>query len=170
MVLGRPQFAHVSLILGRTHEALEGHGATSVAAYSEEGYLPTLCQLLTLLGWSSRMGCVFSRDYPSEFSLDRVNAAPAVFDPQKFAWPPDSTASMSAASSAVVRPFRVPLAEEGIDSSIRACTADGAREMLRFVRVHASRGRPRIAEKLARVRDWSAARRGGYNGGTMTGA
>ena len=85
-----PRFAHVSLILGQDRTKLsKRHGATSVSAYAEEGFLPdAMVNYLTLLGWSSPDGLdVFTRQYAIEkFALDRVNAAPAVFDPQKFEW------------------------------------------------------------------------------------
>ncbi|HEX6095795.1 MAG TPA: glutamate--tRNA ligase [Thermoanaerobaculia bacterium] len=117
-----PQFAHVSLILGQDRTKLsKRHGATSVSAYAEEGYLPdAMLNYLTLLGWSSPDGLdVFSRQYAIEhFSLDRVNSAPAVFDPQKFEWLNGQYIhTMSAADlAAFVRPsFDVPWLEEGID-------------------------------------------------------
>ena len=117
-----PQFAHVSLILGQDRTKLsKRHGATSVSAYAEEGYLPdAMLNYLTLLGWSSPDGLdVFSRQYAIDhFSLDRVNSAPAVFDPQKFEWVNGQYVhSMSAADLAkFVRPFfDVPWLEEGID-------------------------------------------------------
>lgn len=87
---GVPEFAHVSLILGQDRTKLsKRHGATSVSAYAEEGYLPeAMLNYLTLLGWSSPDSReIFSRQFAAEnFDLERVNAAPAVFDPQKFAW------------------------------------------------------------------------------------
>jgi glutamyl-tRNA synthetase len=85
-----PFFAHVSLILGSDRSKLsKRHGATSVSAYAEQGYLPAaMVNYLTMLGWSAPDGRdVFSTEYASEhFSLDRVNSAPAVFDPQKLEW------------------------------------------------------------------------------------
>lgn len=85
-----PEFAHVSLILGQDRTKLsKRHGATSVSAYAEEGFLSdAMFNYLTLLGWSPPKGVeIFSRgEATSDFSLDRVNAAPAVFDPQKFRW------------------------------------------------------------------------------------
>lgn len=85
-----PEFAHVSLILGQDRSKLsKRHGATSVSAYAEEGYLPeAMLNYLTLLGWSAPGGEeIFSRQFAVDsFSLDRVNSAPAVFDPQKFLW------------------------------------------------------------------------------------
>jgi nondiscriminating glutamyl-tRNA synthetase len=85
-----PRFAHVSLILGQDRTKLsKRHGATSVTAYAEAGFLAdAMVNYLTLLGWSAPDGRdVFDRDYAiANFALDRVNSAPAVFDPQKFEW------------------------------------------------------------------------------------
>ncbi len=87
---GVPQFAHVSLILGPDRSKLsKRHGATSVTAYADEGFLPeAMVNYLTLLGWSTPDGReIFGDDYAFEnFSLDRVNSAPAVFDRQKLEW------------------------------------------------------------------------------------
>jgi nondiscriminating glutamyl-tRNA synthetase len=85
-----PQFAHVSLILGQDRTKLsKRHGATSVAQYAADGFLPeAMVNYLTMLGWSAPDGReIFDAQYASEhFSLDRVNPAPAVFDPQKLEW------------------------------------------------------------------------------------
>lgn len=117
-----PKFAHVSLILGQDRSKLsKRHGATSVSAYAEEGFLPdAMVNYLTMLGWSSPDGLdVFSREYAIErFSLDRVNAAPAVFDPQKFDWLNGQYIhAMSAAELVplVRKFFDVPWLEAGID-------------------------------------------------------
>ena len=137
-----PQFAHVSLILGQDRTKLsKRHGATSVSAYAEEGYLPdAMVNYLTLLGWSSPDGLdVFTREYAIEkFSLERVNSAPAVFDPQKFEWLNGQYIhAMSAAQLApLVRPFFEDVAwlEEGIElvkTSVQKLTQ--FREALDFV-------------------------------------
>ncbi len=85
-----PRFAHVSLILGPDRSKLsKRHGATSVSAYADEGFLPeAMVNYLTMLGWSAPDGReIFDRQYVFEnFSLDRVNSAPAVFDRQKLEW------------------------------------------------------------------------------------
>jgi glutamyl-tRNA synthetase len=117
-----PRFAHVSLILGSDRTKLsKRHGATSVSAFADEGYLPdAMVNYLTLLGWSSPEGLdVFSREYAiKNFSLDRVNPAPAVFDPQKLEWMNGQYISkMTSAELAplVRRFFDVPWLEEGIE-------------------------------------------------------
>lgn len=137
-----PHFAHVSLILGQDRTKLsKRHGATSVSAYAEEGYLPdAMLNYLTLLGWSSPDGLdVFSREYAIEkFSLDRVNAAPAVFDPQKFEWVNGQYLHAMSASELVplVKPFfDVPWLEAAIDvvkTNVTRLTQFG--EVLAFVR------------------------------------
>ena len=153
-----PRFAHVSLILGQDRTKLsKRHGATSVSAYAEQGYLPdAMVNYLTLLGWSSPDGLdVFSRDYAIEkFALDRVNAAPAVFDPQKLDWLNGQYIhAMSAAELApMVRPFfDAPWLEEGIDvvkTSVHRLTEFA--EALRFVLEYTAPPVERpFAEKIA---------------------
>ena len=136
-----PKFAHVSLILGQDRSKLsKRHGATSVSAYADEGFLPdAMVNYLTMLGWSSPDGLdVFSREYAIErFSLDRVNAAPAVFDPQKFDWLNGQYIhAMPAAELAplVRKFFDVPWLEAGIDvikTSVQRLTQFG--DALQFV-------------------------------------
>ncbi|HEX7420245.1 MAG TPA: glutamate--tRNA ligase [Thermoanaerobaculia bacterium] len=137
-----PEFAHVSLILGPDRTKLsKRHGATSVSQYADDGFLPdAMFNYLTLLGWSSPDGAeVFSREHAIErFALDRVNAAPAVFDRQKLEWL--NGQYIHAMSAAVLRPlvapfFNVPWLEEGIDvvkTSVHLLTQFA--EALRFVR------------------------------------
>jgi nondiscriminating glutamyl-tRNA synthetase len=136
-----PRFAHVSLILGQDRSKLsKRHGATSVSQYAEEGFLPdAMLNYLTLLGWSSPDGQeVFTREAAiANFSLDRVNAAPAVFDPQKLDWL--NGQYLHAMSAAELRPlvapfWDVPWLEEGIDvvkTSVTRLTQ--FREALAFV-------------------------------------
>src|SRR3954452_10212547 len=120
-----PRFAHVSLILGQDRTKLsKRHGATSVSQFAEEGYLAdAMVNYLTMLGWSAPDGReIFTRDYAIEnFALDRVNAAPAVFDPQKLDWL--YVQYIHAMSAAELRPLVAPRVggdapwlEEAIDS------------------------------------------------------
>src|SRR3954471_10172952 len=86
-----PEFAHLSTILGPDRERLsKRHGATSVASFRDMGVLPeALMNYLALLGWAPSGGDreIFSKDeLIKEFDLDRVNAAPAVFDFTKLYW------------------------------------------------------------------------------------
>ena len=136
-----PDFAHVSLILGQDRTKLsKRHGATSVSAYADEGFLPdAMFNYLTLLGWSAPDGRdILTREYAIEhFSLDRVHPAPAVFDPQKFEWM--NAQYIHAMSAEALRPlvarfFDAPWLTEGIEivkTSVHRLTQ--FREALRFV-------------------------------------
>ena len=82
-----PKFGHISLILGSDHKKMsKRHGATSVTAYKEMGYLPdAMVNYLALLGWAPKgEEEIFSREeLIREFSMDRVSSNDAVFDIQK---------------------------------------------------------------------------------------
>jgi glutamyl-tRNA synthetase len=84
-----PKFAHVSMILGPDKTKLsKRHGATSVVAYREMGYLPeALVNYLTRLGWSYGDQEIFSKEELVEkFTLENVGKSPAVFNPEKLLW------------------------------------------------------------------------------------
>jgi glutamyl-tRNA synthetase len=84
-----PVFAHLPMILGSDKARLsKRHGATSVIAYRDEGYLPdALINYLVRLGWSHGDQEVFTRQELVElFSFDRVGKAAAVFNPEKLIW------------------------------------------------------------------------------------
>jgi glutamyl-tRNA synthetase len=84
-----PQFGHVPMILGADKARLsKRHGATSVMAYKEMGYLPeALVNYLVRLGWSHGDQEIFSMDeLVSLFTLDSVGKSPAVFNPEKLLW------------------------------------------------------------------------------------
>jgi glutamyl-tRNA synthetase len=84
-----PKFAHLPMILGADKTRLsKRHGATSVMAYDEMGYLPeALINYLVRLGWSYGDQEVFTRDELVEyFSFEHVGKAAAVFNPEKLLW------------------------------------------------------------------------------------
>ena len=84
-----PQFAHVPLILGLDKARLsKRHGATSVTAYRDMGYLPeAILNYLVRLGWSHGDQELFSREELIEkFSLESVGKSAGVFNPEKFLW------------------------------------------------------------------------------------
>jgi glutamyl-tRNA synthetase len=85
-----PVFAHLPMIWGADGKRLsKRHGATSVEAYRDEGYLPeALLNYLALLGWSldGETTIVSSETLASAFSLDRVSSNPAIFDVDKLEW------------------------------------------------------------------------------------
>ena len=84
-----PIFAHVPMILGPDKKRLsKRHGATSVLAYRDEGYLPeALLNYLVRLGWSHGDEEVFSMEQLKEiFDIKNVGKAAAVFNPDKLVW------------------------------------------------------------------------------------
>ncbi len=85
-----PLFAHLPLILGPDRTPLsKRHGATAVAHFREEGYLPeALLNYLALLGWSAEDGQeIFElKELTAKFSLGRVAKSPAVFNQTKLKW------------------------------------------------------------------------------------
>jgi len=84
-----PKFAHVPMILGADKTRLsKRHGATSVMAYKEMGYLPeALVNYLVRLSWSHGDQEIFSLDeLIAYFDLDGVGKSPAVFNPDKLLW------------------------------------------------------------------------------------
>lgn len=84
-----PHFAHIPMILGADRSRLsKRHGATSVLAYQQMGYLPeAVVNYLARLGWSYGDQEIFTQDeLVGYFSLERVGKTPAVFDPVKLEW------------------------------------------------------------------------------------
>jgi glutamyl-tRNA synthetase len=84
-----PQFAHVPLILGTDKARLsKRHGATSVTAYRDMGYLPeAVVNYLVRLGWSHGDDEIFPcEELIEKFSLESVGKSAGVFNPQKFLW------------------------------------------------------------------------------------
>jgi len=84
-----PAFAHLPLILGQDRTRLsKRHGAASVTAYREMGYLPhALVNYLARLGWSYGDQEVFSREELIEkFSLEGAGRSAGIFNPDKLLW------------------------------------------------------------------------------------
>ena len=84
-----PRFGHLPMILGSDKTRLsKRHGATSIMAYKEMGYLPeAMVNYLVRLGWSHGDQELFSRDELIEkFSWKNVQTSPAVFNPDKLLW------------------------------------------------------------------------------------
>jgi len=86
-----PVFAHVPLILGPDKTRLsKRHGATSVIAYKDDGFLPEAFRnYLALLGWSppdSTKEIMSDRELIALFSLEGISHSNAVFDRTKLEW------------------------------------------------------------------------------------
>jgi glutamyl-tRNA synthetase len=84
-----PEFAHVPMILGDDGQRLsKRHGAVSVMAWREKGYVPdAMVNYLARLGWSYGDQEVFSRrELVDLFRIDDVNRKPSRFDTEKLDW------------------------------------------------------------------------------------
>jgi len=85
-----PIFAHLPLILGPDKQRLsKRHGATSVMAYADMGYLPeAFFNFLSLLGWSpgDDRELLTRQELIELFSLKGVGKANAVFGLEKLDW------------------------------------------------------------------------------------
>ncbi|MDP1949252.1 MAG: glutamate--tRNA ligase [Nitrospirota bacterium] len=99
-----PQFGHLPMILGSDKARLsKRHGATSIMAYKDMGYLPdAMVNYLVRLGWSHGDQELFTRqELIEKFAWKNVQTSPAVFNPEKLIWvnaeyikisPPDQVA------------------------------------------------------------------------------
>ena len=85
-----PVFAHLPLVMGPDHSQLsKRQGATSVAAFRSNGYLPeALVNYLALIGWSPGGGdeLLPIEQLARRFSLEEVGHSAGVFDEEKLAW------------------------------------------------------------------------------------
>jgi glutamyl-tRNA synthetase len=84
-----PNYAHVPMILGNDGKRMsKRHGAVSVSAYKDEGYLPeALLNYLVRLGWAHGDQEIFSKqEMITLFSLEQVNKSAAAFDIDKLQW------------------------------------------------------------------------------------
>ncbi len=84
-----PHYGHMPLIVGSDRARLsKRHGATSVQAYKEQGYLPAgVLNYLARLGWSHGDQEIFAPAELKElFDIADVGKAAAAFDMEKFTW------------------------------------------------------------------------------------
>lgn len=87
-----PEFAHISLILNQERKKMSKRDESIiqfVEQYKDLGYLPeAVVNFIALLGWSPEgEEEIFSlAELEQQFTLDRINKSPAVFDTEKLAW------------------------------------------------------------------------------------
>ena len=84
-----PVFGHLPLILGEDKKRLsKRHGATSVMAYKDMGYLSeALINYLARLGWSHGDQEIFStKELIEYFDTDSIGKSAGVFNPDKLLW------------------------------------------------------------------------------------
>ncbi len=156
--LGRPlpAFGHVPLILGSDGKRLaKRHGALSVLAYRDEGYLPAgIVNFLALLGWSPGDDReVFDVGGLIEaFSIRRVLKKSAVFDLEKLGWLNGrhiADAPAAGLSGAVVDILGREARDEGRDLTETHPGLENSPERLARI-IDLVKGRPRTLPALAR--------------------
>jgi glutamyl-tRNA synthetase len=85
-----PRYGHLPLLHGPDGSKLsKRHGATSVQALREAGYLPAAVRnYLALLGWGTEDDTTLlsTEELIERFSLERVGRSPAIYDEQKLRW------------------------------------------------------------------------------------
>lgn len=86
----RPTYAHLPLILGEDRSKLsKRHGAVSVDAYKQQGYLPeAFTNYLALLGWhpEGEEEIFTMEELANLFELERVQKGGAIFSLEKLNW------------------------------------------------------------------------------------
>jgi glutamyl-tRNA synthetase len=119
MALGRPLpvFGHVPMVLGKDRTRLsKRHGATSLTAYRDMGFLPdAMINYLVRLGWSHGDQEFFSREeLIAVFNLEAIGRAAGIFDPEKLA--ALNAAHIKATPPAdLVKTFRPFMATRGVE-------------------------------------------------------
>jgi glutamyl-tRNA synthetase len=134
-----PQFGHLPMILGSDKARLsKRHGATSIMAYKEMGYLPdAMVNYLVRLGWSHGDQELFTRQELIEnFSWKSVQTSPAVFNPEKLLW--INSEYIKVSPPAQVAQALVPLLEvAGIKDEIQAISASRLAQLVVLVKERA---------------------------------
>ena len=113
-----PDFGHVPMVLGADRTRLsKRHGAMSVTAYRDDGFLPdALINYLVRLGWSHGDQEFFTRDDLIEkFTLKNIGTSPGIFDPEKLT--ALNADHIKAAPPKTLAPLLVPfLKKQGVDA------------------------------------------------------
>ena len=112
-----PTFGHVPMVLGNDRARLsKRHGAMSVTAYRDMGFLPeALINYLVRLGWSHGDQEFFSRDELIEvFNLENIGRSAGVFDLDKLQ-ALNAEHIMAASPRDLVAPLKPFLEKSGIE-------------------------------------------------------
>ena len=131
-----PRFGHLPMILGSDKARLsKRHGATSIMAYKEMGYLPeAMVNYLVRLGWSHGDQELFTRqELIEKFSWDHVQKSPAVFNPDKLLWL--NAEYIKTSPPGQVAQALVPLLEQaGLGDEVRAVPAEWLPQLVVLVK------------------------------------
>ncbi len=143
-----PQFGHLPMILGQDKARLsKRHGATSIMAYKEMGYLPdAMVNYLVRLGWSHGDQELFTRqELIEKFSWKNVQTSAAVFNPEKLLWVNAEYIKMSPPTE--VAQALAPLVEAaGLTGEAQAVSADQLAQLVVLVKER--------AKTLVEMVDW----------------
>ncbi|HSA60973.1 MAG TPA: glutamate--tRNA ligase [Nitrospiraceae bacterium] len=134
-----PRFGHLPMILGSDKARLsKRHGATSIMAYRDMGYLPdAMVNYLVRLGWSHGDQELFTRqELIEKFSWKNVQTSAAVFNPDKLLWM--NAEYIKTSPPGQVAQALVPLLEgAGLQAELRAVSADWLARLVVLVKERA---------------------------------
>ena len=143
-----PRFGHLPMILGSDKSRLsKRHGATSIMAYRDMGYLPdAMVNYLVRLGWSHGDQELFSRqELIEKFSWDHVQKSAAVFNPDKLLWM--NAEYIKTSPPHEVAKVLVPLLEQaGLKDELRTVSNEWLAQLVVLVKER--------AKTLADMVDW----------------
>ncbi len=143
-----PKFGHLPMILGSDKARLsKRHGATSIMAYKDMGYLPdAMVNYLVRLGWSHGDQELFTRqELIEKFSWKNVQTSAAVFNPEKLLWVNAEYIKISPPVQVVQA--LVPLLETaGLADEVRAVSASWLAQLVVLVKER--------AKTLVEMVDW----------------
>lgn len=143
-----PQFGHLPMILGSDKSRLsKRHGATSIMAYKEMGYLSeAMVNYLVRLGWSHGDQELFTRqELIDKFSWKNVQSSPAVFNPEKLLW--INAEYIKTTPPGLVAQALVPLLEQaGLQDQVKAVSSEWLAQLVVLVKER--------AKTLVEMVDW----------------
>ncbi len=143
-----PQFGHLPMILGSDKSRLsKRHGATSIMAYKEMGYLSeAMVNYLVRLGWSHGDQELFTRqELIDKFSWKNVQSSPAVFNPEKLLW--INAEYIKTTPPGLVAQALVPLLEQaGLQDQVKAVSPEWLAQLVVLVKER--------AKTLVEMVDW----------------
>ena len=134
-----PRFGHLPMILGADKTRLsKRHGATSIMAYRDMGYLPeAMVNYLVRLGWSHGDQELFTRrELIDKFSWDHVQTSAAVFNPDKLLWM--NAEYIKTSPPGQVAQALVPLLEQaGLKQEVEAVSGEWLAQLVVLVKERA---------------------------------
>lgn len=134
-----PQFGHLPMILGSDKSRLsKRHGATSIMAYKDMGYLPdAMVNYLVRLGWSHGDQEIFTRqELIDKFSWKHVQTSAAVFNADKLLW--INAEYIKASPPTGVAQALIPLLEAaGLQEQVRAVSLEWLAQLVVLVKERA---------------------------------